>query len=567
MPRKFYTLDDLYQFCKANNFEHFSSKESGAPLVVQALGTFEVQDEDHQGLIPVSLRVCHTALNRNGSFISENVMKERLSTLYNRPILGYIHETSEGWDFYDHRMSIVEDGDDVRVEYDERPIGIFPESCEPHFEYDADEDKTYVVAKGLIYADYGNRAYEIIKSKGGSTKVSAEICVLEMSFNAKENYLSIDDFYFSGCTCLGKAPDGTPIEEGMKGSKLSLADFSVSNSMFGAQTNYQKLLVDTLEKLNTTLSSFSYKNLKKGGGEAVNKFDELLEKYGKTVEDIDFEIEGLTDEELEAKFQEVFGELDVATEDDVVTETPDTDEASAFVSSEDGAVVVEEPVTEEAAVVDTEPVAENEMFEKTFSVSISHEEIATSLYNLIRQYEEADDESYYISRVYDNYFIMRGWFNGKLYKQSYTVDGENVALEGDRQEVFEIIVTESEKLALDKLRNDYSVLEAKYNELDEFKKNYDAAQLKAQKEAVLAKAEYDCLKDEAGFQNLVDEMDNYSVEELSVQADLVFAAHIKSAGTFSARGEAKKDVKVVGVPFNVKEAKKSRYGNLFSSKK
>lgn len=555
MTRKFYTLDDLYQFCKANNFEHFSSREAGAPLVVQTLGTFEVQDEDNQGLIPVSLRVCHTALNRNKSFIAEDVMEKRLSTLYNRPILGYIHETSDGWDFYDHRMSIVEDGDDARVEYDERPIGIFPESCEPHFEYDAEEDKTYVVAKGLIYADYGNRAYEIIKSKGGSTKVSAEICVLEMSFNAKENYLSIDDFYFSGCTCLGKAPDGTPIEEGMKGSKLSLADFSVSNSIFSAQTDYQKLLVDTLEKLNTTLSSFSYKNFKKGGGEAVNKFDELLEKYGKTVEDIDFEVEGLTDEELEAKFQEVFGELAVATEDDVVTETPDTDETSAFVSSE------------EDVPTDEEPAVENEVFEKTFSVSISHEEIETSLYNLIRQYEEADNESYYISRVYDNYFIMRGWFNGKLYKQSYTVDDENVALEGERQEVFEIIVTESEKLALDKLRNDYSVLEAKYNELVEFKTDYDNAQLKAQKEAVLAKTEYDCLKDETEFQTLVAEMDNYSVEELSVKADLLFAAHIKSVGTFSAQGETKKGAKVVGVHFNVKETKKSPYGNLFTSKK
>ena len=38
------------------------------------------------------------------------------------------------------------------------------------------------------------------------------------------------------------------------------------------------------------------------------KFNELLEKYGKTVEDITFEYENLSDEELEVKFAGLFEE-------------------------------------------------------------------------------------------------------------------------------------------------------------------------------------------------------------------------------------------------------------------
>ena len=39
MPRTFYTIDDLYAFCKENKFEHFSSKEhNDKPLIVKYKG-------------------------------------------------------------------------------------------------------------------------------------------------------------------------------------------------------------------------------------------------------------------------------------------------------------------------------------------------------------------------------------------------------------------------------------------------------------------------------------------------------------------------------------------------
>jgi hypothetical protein len=116
------------------------------------------------------------------------------------------------------------------------------------------------------------------------------------------------------------------------------------------------------------------------------------------------------------------------------------------------------------------------------------------------------------------------------------------------------------------MREDYSALEAQYNELKAFKDNYDAAQLKAQKDEIFEKAEYECLAENEDFKTLKAEAENYSVEEISTKADLIFAAHVKTTGTFSAKVEEVKKAKTLGVNFAAKETKKKPYGNLFDKK-
>ena len=69
MARKFYTLDDLYNFCRENRFESFNADKQGAPLIVQSFGTFEADDTNSDGLMSVKLKSCHTGKNRNQSGI------------------------------------------------------------------------------------------------------------------------------------------------------------------------------------------------------------------------------------------------------------------------------------------------------------------------------------------------------------------------------------------------------------------------------------------------------------------------------------------------------------------
>lgn len=519
MAKRYLTLEDLFSFCQTTNLEKFSAKESDGPIIVQSFGEISVEDTTMMGLTPATLQACHTQLNKNHSYISDEVMNNALASFSNRPILGYVHQLEDGtWDFYDHRMTLEEDGDESRVHFLETPIGVIPESCNAHLEYDSEKEKNYVVVNGYIYDDYGNRALDIIKAHDGKVDVSVELAVNAMSFNAKENYLNIEDFTFMGVTCLGKTPDGTTVQPGMEGANLKLDNFSAQqNSMFA--DNYQEKLIETLDKLNKTLSSFNIDS-EKGGRDAMDNFE-----------------------------NEVVVETEAEVEETVV---------------ENNEVEETEVVVEDSTSESEEETPAEEKFVKNFAIELSHEDIQYALYNLISQYDEQDNDWYFVRSVYDNYFYMQGWCNANIFKQGYSIDGENVALEGERQEMFEMILSESEKIAVEKLRADYSALEEKYNELAAFKANYDAEQLKAQKDAIFAKAEYKCLAENADFKKLIEDAEQYSVEELSTKADLIFATHMKSKMDFSAESETKPHS--VSFNLNTKGSKKKQaYKGLFEN--
>jgi len=532
MFRKFYTVDDLYKFCKENKYEHFSSMKQGAPLIVQSIGSFEATDSISDGLMPVKLKSCHTGKNRNQSGISDETMNLYKNSFQGRPILGAIYKTDTGeYEFRGHDMEFVEDGDNIDVNYIEQPIGVISQTVEPYLEFDENEKKNFLMVEGTIFTDY-SKAAEILNRRK-TCKCSVEIAVEEMSYNCDEDYLSIDKFHFIGVTILGYQQDGvTEIQEGMAGSKITIEDFSAQhNSMFSEA--YQEKLIETLDKLNTTLSNLSTDTQK--GGSEMNKLEELMAKYNITVEDITFETEGLSDEELEAKFAEVFGEQ--STSDDGAGENPDGDGG-------------------EGSTGELEGEGEGEKFSKTFSVQISHEDIAYALYNLIAKYEEEDNDYYYIKNVYDNYFYMQGWYNNKIYKVDYSIDGQNVALSGERQEMFELIVSESEKLSIEKMREEYDALK-------EFKDSYDAEQLNAAKEAVLNSDEYAVISETEEFNELVSQACNFSVDELKIKADLIFAAIAKKQ--FVVGGEKKNHSVSINLNAVSSDDDNKPYGDLFDS--
>jgi hypothetical protein len=536
MAKRILTLDDLYRFYVAQNKSaNFSVKDSGEPIVVTTDGIFESKEVDMPGMLGLKLKVCHTETNRNGSHISKENMENAMPTLKYRPILAYIHELPDGTkDFYSHNVEFVEDEKgETQVVYIERQVGSFT-ADDPWLEYDKEMDKTYVMAYAVIPEEY-TEAADIIRRKNG-TKVSCELVINELSYNAKEKYLDLTDFYFGATTLLGCDEDGNEIGEGMLGARADIKDFCHKEPTF----TYQDKLIETLEKLNVTLSSFNKSNSEEGGDEEMDNFEnEVVEEVVET------EVEETVVENNEV--EETVVENNDVEEAEVVEET-ETEETS---TSEDGD---DNDTSEESHI--------EEKFTKNFAVELSHGEIQYALYNLIAPFDEEDNEWYYIRDVYDSYFYMQGWCNNKLYKVGYAVDGENVSLEGERQEVFELIVTESEKIAIEKMRDKYAALEAEYNALKEFKDNYDAAQLKAEKMAVVESVEYAAIKESEEFKALIAEMDNYSVDELKVKADLLFAASMKKKFNFEV--ETEKKPHSVGVHFDAKPNKKKQaYAGLF----
>ena len=134
------------------------------------------------------------------------------------------------------------------------------------------------------------------KLRKNGTKVSVELAVNEMSFNATSKVLELTDVVILGATLLGKDPETLKdVGEGMKNARLDIADFSTkNNSVFTDYENQMIEFQERLEKLETACfnkdQNLGQNNEKEGGNETnMNKFEELLAKYGKTAEDIKFD--------------------------------------------------------------------------------------------------------------------------------------------------------------------------------------------------------------------------------------------------------------------------------------
>ena len=542
--KKLLTLEDLAKFCKEQNFSKFSSKDTGYQLSVQVTEHFEVDSNVYQDntLLFGKVKVFHIGPNRNGSSVTKNAAEKALSTIAYKPLLANFCEVDGVKDFTSHDMELNDDGS---LTYVEHQIGCFTADA-PVIKYDETTEKEFVFAKVAIPREYTD-ACDIIERKNG-TKVSVELLVNEMNYSAKDDILELTDIIVQGCTCLGTNPEtGDSVEEGMQGARLDIVDFSVDNNSIVDKSNNEinSKMLEILEKLNDTISNFNIQNFNQEGGEnAMNKFEELLDIYGLTVEDVTFEVEGLSDEDLEAKFVEVYGNAE-----EFKKKKKCSDEDDEESNDEDFAGCGKK---KKRCAVNTE--------NNTVEFELSHDDIRMALYGLLES--TCDENSYvWVCEVYDNYFIYQKQTYGdegydyKYYKQSYSKNEDNVELSGDPVEVFSIFVTESEKTALDMIRSQYEELKA-------FKENAEKQELKVQKDAILESAEYAEIKDSEEFKALVADAEKYSVDELKVKADLIFAAAMKKKFNF----EAKPEKKSVGINFNAKPNKKKQaYAGLFDN--
>jgi hypothetical protein len=569
MKKKYFTIEDLIRFCEQKKMYNFSSKESGKPIVIQAVQDFSSADveETADNKLYAKVRVCHTLLNRNGSYISEDSMKAAMPSLKYSPLLANIHQLDDGtWDFHSHDYHIEKDEDgNENVIYDEKQVGTFT-ADEPYLEYDKDIDKTYVVARVAIPESY-TRCADIIREKNG-TKVSCELIIYECSYNAKEKYLQLDNFEFAGCTCLGSEKDGTPIGEGMLGSKITLEDFSEENNSLIKFNEKMVELQARLEKLETACFDNKKNNSKEGGNKNLNKFEELCQKYEKTVDDITFDYKNMSDDELVEAFAKAFDEADSTDDGSEGADTPSGSETNTD-GNEEGENNPTEQNPDESEKGDTtedetpfidddEPKKKaNNALTRTFE--ISHDDIRYALYNLLSSYEDADNEWYYITGVYDSYFVYESWDGGKIYGQKYTKDNDNVALDGERYSLHKTYLTDSEYAEIESMRSSYAELKA-------FKENVEKNELHSKKESLLADEKYSVLSDNEEFTELKKNMDNYSLDDLETKAKVIFADYVSSVGNFSLNSSNKNkshSMQLFGDPNTRRNSRSGRYGDIF----
>lgn len=158
--------------------------------------------DNSNNLMKVELLVVCNGDNPNKTKFSLNAIDKAIPTIKNIPILAYILE-DEG-DFDEHNMDYeiitTEDGCEIKKRYQEVPIGVIPENCQP--EYIDMNGRKYLKVQGYIWKCYSNGGAEII-SNSEYKNVSMEIKVNEGMYDENDGLYDITDFNFLGITCLG----------------------------------------------------------------------------------------------------------------------------------------------------------------------------------------------------------------------------------------------------------------------------------------------------------------------------------------------------------------------------
>lgn len=552
LNRKLLTLDDLYRFYSTKKKSmKFNADKEGYNLTVQVKGRFEVVDENEEGLMFCRVKAFHDLGNLNKSYIDTDILKTKMYSINNRPILADIIEVEDEdgnivKDFNGHSMQLNEDED--KIEYIEFPVGHFinPENIE--LSYDEEHDRNFVYCDAVIYEEYTDTC-DILRRRGG-TDVSVELAIRDLAFDCKNKVLKLNDFYVQGCTLLGEH-----VRPGMAGSKLSLKDFAESNnSIFSDMTEEEhSKLIETLEKLNTTLSSISNFN--------IDDADASTKDYGKE-EHNNVEDKKLVNEEVTEVEETTVTETESTEETTVVNEVEETEtveENPEVVEVEEAEVETEETVTEETSET-TDDTGEAETFEvveevKNFSKTfeLSHEDVRSALYGLLAPYEDADNDWYWIVEVYDDHFVYQGLM-GNYWGQKYTKDGDTVAFDGERYELYSEFITASEKAELEAMRSNYSSIQAELN-------TYKEAEEKADKMSVFEDESYSNYLETDEFKELMSDesIKKFSKDELQEKADAALGKLVKKTGTFAMNPEKKEEKKTPSFFAFAKQEKDSSF--------
>lgn len=538
MKKRILTMDDLVKFCSDNNLQNFSSSESGYQLFVQIPSVYESDNENTtDSILYGKVKLMHTGLNRNKSNVTKQAAENCLSTIQYKPVLANFTDVNGELDFTSHDMEIDDEGN---VNYLERQVGCFT-SDKPYMEYEKETDRYYVYATVAIPREY-TKAADVIESKNG-TKVSAELCVNSMSYDVKNNELLLDDIEVMGVTLLGTNPEtGMEVQEGMEGARLDIKDFSQS-----VQFEKDNKLIETLERLNTTLSRFD--------------IDTTTRKEDTQVEDTNIE---MLEEEIVVDEETTLME-DSTTEEEVVAE-PETEsqEEETTPVEETPEVVEEDETVSEDVAADFEEEVDDDKVVYSLSVGESKKDFAVSLGDkqfaietLVNETYGESDNDYFMVDVYeeDKNVVMHGLFSGKHFRQTFACKKKKYSLTGDRIPVFAQYLTEDEIASLDFMKSNYA-------EISDKLAKYEA---EPEKVEILSSAEYASIADKEEFIELqkVETHFDMSIDEIKAKADNIIVEYAKKGAlTFASSEDDKKSVGKIGLPRKEKFTKRGRYGGL-----
>lgn len=509
------------------------------------------------------LKIAYWGDNRNGSNISKEAFERSKQTMFNCPIVCRYDRGLNQLGSHDVEVIQCEDNSLKMVNLTQ-PIGVIPESSNIFWKWfdDASGGHEYLCAEVLIWKR--QEAYEHIKNN--------QITDQSMEINVKQGYTKdgiffIDDFEFTAFCLLESA---TPCFEG-----ASLEIFGLDNF----KLQYKQMMEDfkeTFNKVSTSLEDdINTKTPTEGGNRVLKKKKAILEKFGLTAEQLDFDIQKMTVEELEMELRKRINDDEDDEDDEHLDKTVDPDEGSLDKTVDPHN---EPPVVEES----TPEVIESEDF--TLNSDLT-ELLRESLREVTISDEWGEHPRYCLMDFDVDVHEIYCWDIGdewKLVGFSYSMNGDNVIIdfeskkrkkfviadfvEGDKEfsllhvakDSATIISTPELISATNKYNEAFAEINSitqELNELKEFKNRTEENQRAAQIEAVFSM--FEDLIGVTAFEDLKTNHTELSADEIEEKC-FAIRGRQSTVRTFSSNTEVPVRIRVDN-PTSIVEP----YGGLF----
>ena len=258
--------------------------------------------------------------NVNKSYFEKENVDRAYNTLAYAPVIGHLMIDDNGVAHlggHDYRLDL----NDFTLKSQCVPFGVALPSETPVYEEVTEADgtvSTYLTCEVVLWISRYPELADAFYDESIFTAQSMEI-LYSKSEPLKEDtsYTNIIDFSFDALCMLQKSDDEKfNVTPAFPSASIVPITYSINKNEFSS------LMSELKEELTICFQNNSDK-----GGKNLDKKLEILQKFNKTVEDLDFSIEEMSEEELETKMEELFG----ANEPEPVAEpVPSSSEPMAF---------------------------------------------------------------------------------------------------------------------------------------------------------------------------------------------------------------------------------------------
>ncbi len=240
--------------------------------------------------------------NANKSHFSKENVDKAYPTLAYAPVIGHLMSDENG----NHYLG----GHDVSLDLSTLtlkslcvPFGVVMPSETPVYEDVVEANgniATYLVSDVVLWTGRYPELVDAIYSDDFYFSQSMEILFSNAQpLKEDSTYTDVIDFSFDALCLLNRSDDPKfNVQPCFPSASIRPTTYSINQSEFTA------LVKEMKEQLSFCLNNTNINE----GGSILNEKDVILQKYGKTIEDLDFSVDALTTEEFEAKMDELFGE-------------------------------------------------------------------------------------------------------------------------------------------------------------------------------------------------------------------------------------------------------------------